>query len=230
MDHRLAMSAIVFGLAAPNRSTSMIQVSSIPAFPDYPSHERVGCRPLKAIIIAIDGPAAAGKGTLAVALAQNLGLPHLDTGLLYRVVGRLMLMKGRDCACDDASDIAASLQTSDLKRTDLRLPEVDRAASLVAAQPAVRAALLQRQRDFAAAHGAVMDGRDIGTAVFPDADIKLFVTASAHARALRRYQQYHDHDPSAAEISQMEAEIEARATISTPRAASRLYGGLTMRS
>lgn len=177
---------------------------------------------MKAIIIAIDGPAAAGKGTLAVALAQHLGLPHLDTGLLYRAVGRLMLDEGRDCAGDDASDIAARLAPSDLKRTDLRLPEVDRAASLVAAQPAVRAALLQRQRDFAATHGAVMDGRDIGTAVFPDADIKLFVTASARARAVRRYQQYHDHDPSPAALSQLEAEIEARDHIDSARRVSPL--------
>jgi len=177
---------------------------------------------LKAIIIAIDGPAAAGKGTLAVALAQHLGLPHLDTGLLYRAVGRLMLDEGRDCAGDDASDIAARLAPSDLKRTDLRLPEVDRAASLVAAQPAVRAALLQRQRDFAATHGAVMDGRDIGTAVFPHADIKLFVTASARARAVRRYQQYHDRDPSPAALSQLEAEIEARDHIDSARHVSPL--------
>lgn len=177
---------------------------------------------MKAIIIAIDGPAAAGKGTLAEALARRLNLPHLDTGLLYRAVGRLMLLAGRDCAQDDASDIAAQLEPSDLARSDLRSAEVDRAASLVAAQPTVRAALLQRQRDFATIHGAVMDGRDIGTTVFPRADIKFYVTASAHTRALRRYQQYQDKAPSEAAIRQLTAEISERDRIDSERSDSPL--------
>ncbi|EHH68822.1 (d)CMP kinase [Gluconobacter morbifer] len=140
------------------------------------------------LIIAVDGPAAAGKGTLAKALAARLGLPYLDTGLLYRAVARRMIDAGFDPA-DDAAHQARVLEPEDLARSDLRVPEIDRGASLVAVQPAVRAALLERQRVFAARTGAVVDGRDIGTVVFPDADVKFFITASPQARALRRHRQ-----------------------------------------
>ena len=140
------------------------------------------------LVIAVDGPAAAGKGTLAKALAAKLGLPYLDTGLLYRAVARRMVNAGLDPA-GDASAEAQALQQADLARTDLRVPEIDRGASLVAAQPAVRAALLDRQRVFASETGAVVDGRDIGTVVFPDADVKFFITASPRTRALRRHRQ-----------------------------------------
>ncbi|MBS1075619.1 (d)CMP kinase [Gluconobacter sp. Dm-73] len=140
------------------------------------------------LVIAVDGPAAAGKGTLAKALAVKLGLPYLDTGLLYRAVARRMVNAGLDPA-GDASAEAQALQQADLARTDLRVPEIDRGASLVAAQPAVRAALLDRQRVFASETGAVVDGRDIGTVVFPDADVKFFITASPRTRALRRHRQ-----------------------------------------
>lgn len=140
------------------------------------------------LVIAVDGPAAAGKGTLAKALAAKLGLPYLDTGLLYRAVARRMVNAGLDPA-DDASAEARALQQADLARTDLRVPEIDRGASLVAAQPAVRVALLDRQRVFASETGAVVDGRDIGTVVFPDADVKFFITASPRTRALRRHGQ-----------------------------------------
>jgi cytidylate kinase len=143
-----------------------------------------------AVIIAVDGPAAAGKGTLARRLAASLGLPYLDTGLLYRAVGRRMLDAGadpRDAA--QAAATARALSPTDTQRGDLRGPDADKAASAVAAIPAVRAALLEWQRDFGRRHGAVMDGRDIGTVVFPEAPVKLYVTASAEARAQRRWQE-----------------------------------------
>ncbi len=123
------------------------------------------------LVVAVDGPAAAGKGTLARALAAALGLPYLDTGLLYRAVGRRMLDAGL-APSGDAGPQARALLPEDLDRSDLRTPEVDRAASQVAAQPAVRAALLAFQRGFGAARGAVLDGRDIGTVIFPDAPVK----------------------------------------------------------
>lgn len=139
-------------------------------------------------VIAVDGPAAAGKGTLARKLAEALDLPYLDTGLLYRAVGRLALDAGQDPA-QPAQMFAEALTPADMQRKDLRAPEVAQAASKVAAQPAVRAALVETQRRFAAERGAVLDGRDIGTAIFPDADVKLFITASPSTRALRRFLQ-----------------------------------------
>lgn len=139
-------------------------------------------------VIAIDGPAAAGKGTLARRLAQALGLPYLDTGLLYRAVGRRVLDEGGNPANPAIAEAASrSLRPSDLERPDLRGPEADAAASSVAAIPGVRTALLTFQRDFATTSGAVLDGRDIGTVIFPDAQAKLFVTASLAERARRRW-------------------------------------------
>lgn len=129
--------------------------------------------------VAIDGPAAAGKGTIGRALAQRFGFAHLDTGLLYRAVG----MKGGDPAL-----AAQTLNVGDLAREDLRTMAAGEAASVVAAIPAVRAALLAFQRDFARRDGgAVLDGRDIGTVICPRAEVKLFVTASAPVRAHRRW-------------------------------------------
>jgi cytidylate kinase len=140
------------------------------------------------LVIAIDGPAAAGKGTLAKRLAGHFGLPHLDTGLLYRATGRRVLDAGGDPADPIAAEAAArALRPEDWSRTDLRLPVADAAAAAVASIPAVRAALLDFQRGFGRDHGAVLDGRDIGTIIFPDAPIKLFVTASVAARARRRW-------------------------------------------
>jgi cytidylate kinase len=139
-------------------------------------------------VIAIDGPAASGKGTLARRLAATLGLPYLDTGLLYRAVARAMLDAGESPEDPVAAEAAArALPPASLNRTDLRVPEVDRAAAAVASIPGVRAALLAFQRDFGRNHGAVLDGRDIGTVIFPDAAAKLFVTASEDARAHRRW-------------------------------------------
>jgi cytidylate kinase len=144
------------------------------------------------VIIAIDGPAASGKGTLARRLADHLGLAYLDTGLLYRAVGMAVVDAGGDPSDADAAAAAARrLDPEALRNPALRLDEAGQAASKVAAIPAVRAALLDFQRDFArhppgGARGAVLDGRDIGTVVWPDADHKLFVTASLEKRAERR--------------------------------------------
>jgi len=164
--------------------------------------------------IAVDGPAAAGKGTLARRLAAALGLPHLDTGLLYRAVGRRVLDGGGDPADTGiASTAAIALEIADLARTDLRGPSADRAASLVAAHSAVRTALILFQRSFAQA-GAVLDGRDIGTVILPDADVKLFVTASAETRAYRRWAELRGAaslEAIAAEMAARDARDEARA-------------------
>ena len=139
-------------------------------------------------IIAIDGPAAAGKGTLARRIAAALALPYLDTGLLYRAVGRRVLDAGGEPSDPAAAEAGArTLVPGDLERQDLRGPVADAAAAAVAAIPGVRAALLAFQRNFGAAHGAVLDGRDIGTVIFPDAPVKLFVTASLEERARRRW-------------------------------------------
>lgn len=128
--------------------------------------------------IAIDGPAASGKGTIARALAAHYGFHHLDTGLLYRATG----LRGGDPVV-----AAQTLRSEDLARPDLRSAEAGQAASRVAADPGVRAALLDFQRRFALQEpGAVLDGRDIGTVICPDAAIKLYVTASDDTRARRR--------------------------------------------
>lgn len=142
----------------------------------------------KPLLIAIDGPAAAGKGTLAQSLAARLGLPYLDTGLLYRAIGKLMQVAGLDLDDAQASTaVAEKLTPIDLQRTDLRGREAGELASRVAVHPGVRAALVAFQRDFAhGPRGAVLDGRDIGTVICPDADVKLYVTASAEVRARRR--------------------------------------------
>ncbi|MBE9606808.1 (d)CMP kinase [Acetobacteraceae bacterium H6797] len=161
-------------------------------------------------IIAVDGPAAAGKGTLARRLAAALDLPYLDTGLLYRAVGRLVLDEGADPAdAAIAESCARRLQPSDLDRADLRGPAADHAASNVAAVPGVRAALLDFQRDFGRRHGAVLDGRDIGTVVFPNAPVKLFITATPRARAERRWRELLAKDPSAT-LEAVESEMAAR--------------------
>lgn len=161
-------------------------------------------------IIAIDGPAAAGKGTLARRLAAHFGLPYLDTGLLYRAVGRRVLDLGLSPSDPVAAEqTARALQPSDLERSDLRGPEADAAAAAVASVPGVRAALLAFQRDFGADRGAVLDGRDIGTVVFPNADLKFFVIASTPARAHRRWLELRDRGV-AADPADVERDIRAR--------------------
>jgi cytidylate kinase len=140
------------------------------------------------MIIAIDGPAASGKGTLGKRLAAHYGLRHLDTGLLYRAVAQALLDSGY--TLDDATHAAAAAQALDpaqFDETALKSHAAGEAASVVSAIPEVRAALFQLQQDFAAASpGAVLDGRDIGTVICPFADVKIFVTASPEVRAKRR--------------------------------------------
>lgn len=134
--------------------------------------------------VAIDGPAAAGKGTISKAVAAHFGFAHLDTGLLYRAVGAKVL------AGEAAIAAAEALDPADLENDDLRTPAVAQAASEVAVIPQVRAALVAFQQSFAKrTGGAVLDGRDIGTVICPHADAKLFVTASADCRAMRRFQE-----------------------------------------
>ncbi|HUU24946.1 MAG TPA: (d)CMP kinase [Methyloceanibacter sp.] len=141
------------------------------------------------MIIAIDGPAASGKGTLARRIAIHYGLRHLDTGALYRAVARDTRALGGDLADAQAAARAASqLDIDTLSDPALRTAGVGEAASVVARYPEVRAVLLEYQRNFAlAAPGAVIDGRDIGTVICPDADVKLFVTATPEERARRRF-------------------------------------------
>lgn len=140
------------------------------------------------MIIAVDGPTASGKGTIAKALAAHFGLPHLDTGLLYRAVGRQVFLDGGNP--DDGGDALAAISFPDSLLDDphLRDEETGGLASRVSVHPAVRQALYERQRSFATlAGGAVLDGRDIGTVIAPEAEAKLFVTASVEARAQRRF-------------------------------------------
>ena len=140
------------------------------------------------MIIAVDGPTASGKGTISKALAEHFGLPHLDTGLLYRAVGRQVFLDGGDP--DDGGDALAATSFPDSLLDDphLRDEETGGLASRVSVHPAVRQALYERQRSFATQEGgAVLDGRDIGTVIAPEARAKLFVTARVEARAQRRF-------------------------------------------
>ncbi len=147
--------------------------------------------PRPPLLIAVDGPAASGKGTIARALAAHYGLPHLDTGLLYRAVGLGVARAGGDVAdAAAAAAVAAALPDPLPDDPELRSERASALASIVSAHPAVRALLLARQRAFAARpSGAVIDGRDIGTVIAPDATAKLFVTASAEERARRRWRE-----------------------------------------
>ena len=140
-----------------------------------------------ALVIAVDGPAASGKGTIARALAKHFKLPHMDTGLLYRAVALNLFRFGGDPGNEFEAVRACDLTSVSLDDPDLRSEVVGSIASRVSAYPAVREKLLERQRGFAGqAGGAVLDGRDIGTVIAPDADVKLFVTASVEVRARRR--------------------------------------------
>ena len=163
------------------------------------------------MIIAIDGTVASGKGTLGRRLAAHYGLPHLDTGQLYRATGVDALKAGVDLADSDAcAAIARQLDLASFNDDDLRTAEAGQAASKVAALPAVRDALLQFQRDFAhQPGGAVLDGRDIGTVVCPDADVKLWVDATLTERARRRASELTAKGQPIS-IADMRADLEAR--------------------
>ena len=140
------------------------------------------------MIIAVDGPTAAGKGTIARSLAAHFGLPHLDTGLLYRAVGRQVALNGGDPDREVDALAATAFPESLLADPILRSEATGGLASRVSIHPVVRAALLERQRGFARqAGGAVLDGRDIGTVIAPEAEVKVYVTASVEARARRRH-------------------------------------------
>ncbi|MEL7445976.1 MAG: d(CMP) kinase [Pseudomonadota bacterium] len=166
------------------------------------------------MIIAVDGPTASGKGTIAKALAAHFGLPHLDTGLLYRAVGRQVALNEGDP--DDEHDAAAACQFLNALLEDpiLRSEEVGGLASRVSVHPSVRQALFDRQRAFAdQVGGAVLDGRDIGTVIAPDADVKLFITASVQERARRRWLEMtktHLGDEDEIPLSEIEQDIVRR--------------------
>ncbi|SEI75248.1 cytidylate kinase [Sphingomonas sp. OV641] len=162
------------------------------------------------MIIAVDGPAASGKGTVARALARHYNLPHLDTGLLYRAVAATV--KRLDLDPTREADAVAACDFDELTLADpvLREDEIGKLASIVSAHPLVRAALLQRQKRFAHQEGgAVLDGRDIGTVIAPDADAKLFVRATPTIRARRRHAELQARG-STATFDQVLADIRAR--------------------
>lgn len=162
------------------------------------------------LVIAVDGPAASGKGTIARALARHYDLPHLDTGLLYRSVALNLWRFGGDPASEFEALRACDIEAIGWDDPELRSETVSTIASRVSAYPSVRAALLERQQRFAAsASGAVLDGRDIGTVIAPDADVKLYVTASPEVRAERRMKELQSRGMNA-HLDDVLADIRAR--------------------
>lgn len=174
------------------------------------------------MIIAVDGPTASGKGTIAKALAAHFGLPHLDTGLLYRAVGRQVFLTGGNPDDADAAHAACAFPETLLGDPELRSEDTGGYASRVSVHPAVRAALLERQQAFAnQPGGAVLDGRDIATVIAPHADAKLFVTASPEVRAQRRFREL-DSMGAAVGLENVLADILARDERDTGRSAAPL--------
>ncbi len=163
------------------------------------------------MIVAVDGPSAAGKGTLARGIAKHLGYHFLDTGALYRMVGLQMIRTQTDFVeGSTAAAFARELNVDDFEDHELRSEMVGSAASKVAAIPDVRAAILKFQRDFAKRQpGAVLDGRDIGTVICPDADVKFFITASVEARVLRRFKELQGLGITTS-LEEVTADIKAR--------------------
>lgn len=178
------------------------------------------------MIIAVDGPTASGKGTIARALAAHYRLPHLDTGLLYRAVGRQVLLNGGDADIEANALAACAFPDALLGDPELRSETTGGLASRVSVHPAVRRALYDRQRAFALqAGGAVLDGRDIGTVIAPEAEVKLYVTASVAARAERRFREMQamgrpaDLTAIAADLEQRDARDMGRETAPLRQAA-----------
>lgn len=202
-DHRICMAFLVLGMASEQPvviDDASAIATSFPGFIDLCNMMGASIKPVqtdesKPLVIAIDGLAASGKGTLGRRLAKHYGLQYLDTGSLYRAVGLKLLESGH--AAEDkaaAIDVAKSITVDDLSSPKLRQEEVGSAASKVSAYPEVRAALLDFQREVALGErGAVLDGRDIGTVVCPDAPVKLYLTASLEARAKRRHKELSSH-------------------------------------
>jgi 3-phosphoshikimate 1-carboxyvinyltransferase len=197
-DHRIAMSFLVMGMASTNPVTVDDTRAIATSFPGFvPLMQKLGAvfdtpsalpRRHGKLVIAVDGPAASGKGTLARRLADYFALPYLDTGSLYRATAmRLVYGGGEVSHVEAAVNAANAIQPHDLSNPKLRQEHIGQTASIVSSYPEVRDALLEYQRNFATQNdGAVLDGRDIGTVVCPDADIKIFVTASVETRAERR--------------------------------------------
>lgn len=174
------------------------------------------------MIIAVDGPTASGKGTIAKALAAHFHLPHMDTGLLYRAVGYQVALDNGDPDCEADALAACEFPEELLGHPALRLEESGALASRVSVHPAVRRALLERQRAFASQPGgAVLDGRDIGTVICPAADAKLFVTASVPARARRRWLEMQARGATVT-LAAIEADLAARDHRDSTRAAAPL--------
>lgn len=174
------------------------------------------------MIIAVDGPAASGKGTIARALSRHYGLPHMDTGLLYRAVALNLLRWGGDPESEFAALKACDFAQTDFADPELKSEGAGGIASRISAYPAVRAALAERQRDFAhQPGGAVLDGRDIGTVIAPHADAKLYVTARPEVRARRRCEELHRMGLHA-DLEEVLLDIRARDARDSGRAAAPL--------
>ena len=205
-DHRIAMAFLVMGMASKEPVTVDDATAIATSFPNFTElcnslGARIAApRPATtsrqaALVVAIDGPAASGKGTLARRIAEHFNMDYLDTGSLYRAVGMKIIYSGKEPNnLQDALEAAKTIDAEDLANPRLRQERIGQAASVVSAFPEVRAALLEFQREFArkslvSGRGAVLDGRDIGTVVCPDADLKFFITATMFARAKRRHKE-----------------------------------------
>jgi cytidylate kinase len=187
----------------------------------------------KKLIVAIDGPSGAGKGTVARAVAAELGYRHVDTGAMYRAVAWKALRDGVDLVDEPAVAALGERVSFDLEdgrvaidghdvRAAIRTPEIDKAAAAVARHPAVRRALVARQRGFAAGGGIVMEGRDIGTVVFPDADVKIYLDASPEERARRRAADPSHASSKTAQLAEVATALAERDKSDSTRAASPL--------